>query len=125
MIARTIHGALALTLILGTTSLGRADDSPPAPDAAPGTQHPPRVHLDAEPGVALPLGDLAQVTGPAIGGFIGSSYALGDRWEIVGRAGYMWGASTQMQVAGSRWARASATRPCSPARGTTCSIPGR
>jgi len=99
MIARTNHGALALTLILGTTSLARADDSPPVPDAAPGT-HPSRGHVDAEPGVALPLGDLATVTGPALGGFIGGSYALDERWEIVGRAGYMWGASTKMQVAG-------------------------
>jgi hypothetical protein len=56
--------------------------------------------VDAEPGVALPLGDLALATGPALGGFVGGSYALDDRWEVVGRAGYLWGASTKMQVAG-------------------------
>jgi hypothetical protein len=33
--ARTIQGALALTLILGTTSLAHADDSPPVAAAAP------------------------------------------------------------------------------------------
>ena len=99
MFARTIQGALAFTLILGTTSLAHADDSPPVADAAPAGR-PSRAHVDAEPAVALPVGDLAQVTGPALGGFVGGSYALDDRWEIVGRAGYLWGASTNLQVAG-------------------------
>jgi|SRR5579883_629228 len=100
MIARTAPGALVLTLILGTTALARADESPPVADSTPGG-HPSRVHLDAQPGVALPLGDLSLATGPALGGFVGGGYTLDDRWEVGGRVGYLWGASTKLQVAGA------------------------
>lgn len=98
MFTRTIPCALALTLTLGTTSLARADEPAPLPDGAPG-EHASRLHLDAQPGVALPLGDLSRATGPAIGGFVGGGYTLDDRWEIGARAGYLWGASTKLQVA--------------------------
>ncbi|HEX8796608.1 MAG TPA: hypothetical protein VF765_36910 [Polyangiaceae bacterium] len=99
MSAPVIRCSLALILLLGP-SLARADEAPPPPDAAAVVEGPPRVHIDAEPGVALPLGDLAHVTGPAIGGLVGGGYTLGDRWELVGRTGYLWGTSTRLQVPG-------------------------
>jgi hypothetical protein len=101
MIARTIQVALALTLLVASTSPARADDSTPvAPGGAP-VEHPSRTRIDAEPGFALPLGDLARTTGPALGGLVGGSYVLDSRWDLVGHLGYLAGTSiTAIQVAG-------------------------
>lgn len=101
-IATTAAFALAL-LIASRTA--RADEAPQPPAATPdktgaSEEQSPRVHIDAEPAIAIPFAPLATATGPGIGGLVGGGYTLSDRWELVGHAGYLAGASTSTQVAG-------------------------
>lgn len=105
MIARIAAAtAFAIAMLAGSTASAKADEAPGAPatspDKAAASDQAPRVHIDAEPAVAVPIGNLASVTGPALGGLVGGGYTLGDRWELVGHAGYLAGASTSAQVAG-------------------------
>jgi hypothetical protein len=101
MFTRTAFTAFALTLLVAPR-VARANEPTPAttpPDKAT-SQESPRANFDAEPAVALPMGDRANATGPALGGLIGGSYGLSDRWELVSHAGYLAGAATSTQVAG-------------------------
>lgn len=75
----------------------RAAEAPAAPAT---TEAKPRAHVDAAPVAALPLGDLASSTGPALGGMLGVSYDLDDRWDLVFHGGYLAGATTSYQLAG-------------------------
>lgn len=105
MFVRTTQIAIALALVAASQS-AFAEEPPAAPAAVAPAEAPssptatPRAHIDAAPVAALPLGDLATVTGPALGGMIGISYELADRWELVFHGGYLQGATTSYQLAG-------------------------
>jgi len=101
MLARTTQFALVSAVLLGShlaSAEEAAPDGPASADASPATEAAPPLRLDAAPAVALPMGDLASATGPALGGLVGGSYAVSDVWDVVGHLGYLAGATTSVQV---------------------------
>jgi hypothetical protein len=104
MFIRATQVAVAIAIVAACQPAFAEEPSqaPPAP-AAPAESTPsstkPTMHLDAAPVAALPLGDLANVTGPALGAMLGVAYDLDDRWGLVFHGGYLAGATTSYQVA--------------------------
>ena len=115
MISRTTTTALAIATLFGTTrARAEGPETDPAGHAAPQAevtaevpQVPPAhgtdgvIGLHAEPVMMVPMGSLANVTGPGIGGLLGLDYRLSNAWLLTGRAGYIAGSSATLAVAGA------------------------
>jgi len=103
MIARISTLALTVSALLCATT-ARADGEPqkeaPPEAPAPGESAPPVLRLYGEPIVAVPMGALASVTGPGVGALLAANYRLSDTWQLTGRAGYVAGSTTGIQVSG-------------------------
>jgi len=104
MFVRATQVAIAIALVAASQPAFAQEQSEAPAAAAPAEATPsstkPRVHIDAAPVAALPIGDLASATGPALGGMLGVAYDLDDRWDLVFHGGYLAGASTSYQLAG-------------------------
>jgi hypothetical protein len=104
MFVRATQVAIAIALVAASQSAFAEEPSQAPAAAAPAEATPsstkPRVHVDAAPVAALPIGDLATTTGPALGALLGVSYDLNDRWDLVFHGGYLAGATTSYQLAG-------------------------
>ena len=104
MFVRATQVAIAIALVAASQPAFAQEQSEAPAAAAPAEATPsstkPRVHIDAAPVAALPIGDLASATGPALGGMLGVAYDLDDRWGLVFHGGYLAGASTSYQLAG-------------------------
>jgi len=107
MFVRATQVAIAIALVAACQPAFAQESSEAPAAAAPAEATPsststkPRVHIDAAPVAALPMGDLASATGPALGGMLGVAYDLDDRWDLVFHGGYLAGASTSYQLAGA------------------------
>jgi hypothetical protein len=94
-----LAGALGASTAFAQEAPAAPPPAPPVGEAASGSHDASsQVGLVAAPMVTVPLGTMASLTGPGIGGVVGVDDHLSAAWTLTGRIGYVAGTTTSTSI---------------------------